>query len=294
MEEPHVRITETGFKVGIGILFGIAITLAIGRTYVRLAQTRKVTVDDGFFFFAVITLIAGTTTLYIDIPYLFFHSNGTFSGTTTITPEFFQLLLRSLKIQSATDVLLSVTLFSVKFSFLFFFHGLLRRVQGLMTWWWCVLGVMVPTICLPDVALADNFLPKTSAVKCSTPTAFKRQNDLLGAAAFLDIFTDVLRTSKAPLLSTPVIKTPALSLSLSIPTQKLRIITFPQSSRSPSPSSTVSASPSAANSSSSSSSPFPSSQWSSPLCVSRVDASPPAPSIHPGSTFGYTSKPRWR
>jgi len=102
-----------------------------------------VTVDDGFFFLAAITLIAGTATCYIDIPYLYEQNNVT-PGTTVITPEFIQLLLRSLRIQTAADFLFSVTLFLVKLSFLFFFHGLLRRVRGLTIWWWCVLGMTVP------------------------------------------------------------------------------------------------------------------------------------------------------
>lgn len=105
--------------------------------------TRKVTVDDGFFFLAVITLIAGTTTCYIDIPYLYVQQNVD-PSTTVITPQFIELLQRSLRIQAATDVLLSTTLFSVKFSFLFFFHGLIRRLRGLTIWWWCILALMIP------------------------------------------------------------------------------------------------------------------------------------------------------
>ncbi|KAL8690478.1 MAG: hypothetical protein Q9218_004087, partial [Villophora microphyllina] len=142
-QRAQVRIAELGFKAAIGTFLGIAIALAIGRTYIRIILTHRITIDDGFFFLALTTLIAGTTTLYIDIPYLFIQQNVN-PSTTVITPAFIQLLLRSLKIQSATDVLLSVTLFSVKFSFLFFFHGLLRRVRWLTVWWWCVLGMMVP------------------------------------------------------------------------------------------------------------------------------------------------------
>ncbi|KAL8714553.1 MAG: hypothetical protein Q9220_001501 [cf. Caloplaca sp. 1 TL-2023] len=92
METSQVRISEIGFKIGIGVLLGIAIALAIGRTYIRIIQTRKISVDDGFFFLAVVTLIAGTTTLYIDIPYLFVQQNVDRS-TTSITPQFISLLL---------------------------------------------------------------------------------------------------------------------------------------------------------------------------------------------------------
>ncbi|KAI4200394.1 MAG: hypothetical protein LQ350_003932, partial [Teloschistes chrysophthalmus] len=142
-QKAQVRLDEIGFKAAIGAFLGVAIALAVGRTYIRIILTHRITVDDGFFFLAVITLIAGTTTLYVDVPYLFIQQNVD-PSTTVITPAFIQFLLRSLKIQSATDVLLSVTLFSVKYSFLFFFHGLLRRVRWLTIWWWCVLAMMVP------------------------------------------------------------------------------------------------------------------------------------------------------
>jgi len=35
------------------------------------SQSRAITVDDGFFFLAIVTLIAGTFLVYLDIPYLF-------------------------------------------------------------------------------------------------------------------------------------------------------------------------------------------------------------------------------
>lgn len=160
MEVAQPRITELGFKVSqclfsrysccpdtrqttIGLFLGIALSLAAGRTYIRMVQTRKITVDDGFFYLAVAALIAGTTTCYVDIPYLYVQQNVD-PSTTVITPAFIDMLLRSLKIQAATDVLLSTALFAVKFSFLFFFHGLLRRLRSLTIWWYCILVMMVP------------------------------------------------------------------------------------------------------------------------------------------------------
>lgn len=129
--------------VGIGIFLGIAVTLAVGRTYIRVVQTRKVSVDDGFFYLTVVALIAGTTTLYFDIPYIYVPQNVD-PSTFHITPEFIAFLQQSLRFQASTCALLSVALFSVKLSFLTFFHGLLRRVRGLMIFWWCVLLFMVP------------------------------------------------------------------------------------------------------------------------------------------------------
>ncbi|CAL8576790.1 hypothetical protein XPA_002655 [Xanthoria parietina] len=187
------RITEVGFKVGIGIFLGIAVTLAVGRTYIRVVQTRRVSVDDGFFYLAVVALIAGTTTLYFDIPYIYVPQNVD-PTTFHITPEFIAFLQQSLRFQASTCALLSVALFSVKLSFLTFFHGLLRRVRGLMIFWWCVLLFMVPValvfICI--IFMVCPYFDERVLVKCSTPAAFARQNSLIQAAAVLDIFTDIL------------------------------------------------------------------------------------------------------
>ncbi|KAI4097593.1 MAG: hypothetical protein LQ344_000326 [Seirophora lacunosa] len=110
MEEvAQPRIVELGFKATIGLFTGIAFSLALGRTYIRIVQTRTVTLDDAFFFLAVITLIAGTITLYITIPYLYVQKNVD-PDSTVITPEFIALLQRCMRLQLATNMLLSVTL----------------------------------------------------------------------------------------------------------------------------------------------------------------------------------------
>ncbi|KAL8767327.1 MAG: hypothetical protein Q9209_006165 [Squamulea sp. 1 TL-2023] len=199
METVHqTRIAELGFKVGIGLLLGIAVTLAIGRTYIRTFQTRKVSIDDGLFFLAVVALIAGTTSLYIEIPYLYIQQNVD-PSTFQITPEFIDFLQRSLRLQASTCALLSLALFSVKLSFLTFFHGLLRRVRGLMIYWWCVFVFMVPVaivfVCIIFIVCPYFDERVLDTVKCSTPAAIAHQNKIVQAAAVLDIFTDLLLIS---------------------------------------------------------------------------------------------------
>jgi hypothetical protein len=55
----------------MGLLLGIAVVVAGGRVTVRYLQFNRVTIDDGFFFLAVLTLIAGTILLYLDLPYVY-------------------------------------------------------------------------------------------------------------------------------------------------------------------------------------------------------------------------------
>lgn len=151
-----------------------------------------------FFLLAVVTLIAGTTTCYIRIPYLYMHQDNDITpSTTAISPDFIHSLVTNLRIGFATDALLSATFFAVKFSFLFFFRGLLRRVRGLMTWWSCILGSMVPIsiyfISAPFI-VCPYFNTEVLA-KCSTPAAATKSNNIQRTSAFLDIFTDVLLIS---------------------------------------------------------------------------------------------------
>ena len=82
--------------------------------------------------------------VYIDCPYLYTQVSVE-SGVQAPPANFIQQLINDQKTQDAAAVLLSVTIVSVKFSFLFFFRHLLRRLKGLNIWWWCVLAVHVPT-----------------------------------------------------------------------------------------------------------------------------------------------------
>ncbi|KAL8709811.1 MAG: hypothetical protein Q9225_007392 [Loekoesia sp. 1 TL-2023] len=150
----HVKITETGFKTGIGFVLAVAAVLAIGRVYIRVRLNHRFYIDDGFFFLAVVTLIAGTIMTYIDIPYIYLQQNVQ-SGAQAPPPDLIQQLLKSVKIQDAAVVLLSTTLFAVKLSFLAFFRSLIRRLKRLEIWWWVVLAIVIPS---SIVLLCSNFI----------------------------------------------------------------------------------------------------------------------------------------
>ena len=135
-------------------MLAIAILLAVLRTLIRTYKFRRLFLDDAFLFLATITLIAGTVLTHLDFPYLYLQVNVEL-GLESPPPDFEQQLVVDEKLQDAATVLLGVTVFSVKFSFLFFFRGLLRRVQNLQTWWWCVLAVLIPTA---GVCICSDFI----------------------------------------------------------------------------------------------------------------------------------------
>jgi len=128
----------------IGVLLGIAIVLAAGRTYIRTRIFRRIFIDDCLFFLATVCLIAGTVMVYIDCPYLYTQVSVE-SGMQTPPSDFIHQLIEDQKTQDAAAVLLLVTIVSVKFSFLFFFRSLLRRLKNMIIWWWFVFAVHVPT-----------------------------------------------------------------------------------------------------------------------------------------------------
>ncbi|KAI4255553.1 MAG: hypothetical protein L6R42_006673 [Xanthoria sp. 1 TBL-2021] len=207
----RVKITKDGFKIGIGFMLAVAVSLAAGRIFIRAKLNRKIYVDDGFFFLAVVTLVAGTVMTYLDVPYIYLQQNVQ-AGTQAPPADFIQQLLKSVKIQDAAVVLLSATIFAVKLAFLAFFRGLIWRLKKLEIWWWCVLVIVIIS---SIVLICSNFITcpyfderilgrpghssrlfvesnsRALPVKCVSPSALKRQNAALRAVSILDILSDL-------------------------------------------------------------------------------------------------------
>ena len=76
--------------------------------------------DDYFFFFAVATLVVGEGLSFSNI------------GT-------------SYKIEATIRLFCWAAIFSVKFSFLFYFRALVDRWYKMEVWWWFTFMVLVPT-----------------------------------------------------------------------------------------------------------------------------------------------------
>ncbi|KAL8895006.1 MAG: hypothetical protein Q9207_008335 [Kuettlingeria erythrocarpa] len=215
----HVKITEPGFKAGIGFMLAIAVLVAIARVAIRTKLNRKVYLDDGLYFFAVVTLVAGTIMTYIDIPYIYLQQNVQ-SGAQQPPADLIQQLIHSVKIQDAAVVLLSSTIFAVKLSFMAFFRSLIRRLRKLEIWWWCVLVIVVPSSVMLVISnfITCGYFDERILVKCVSAGALKRQNNTLKAVTILDIFSDVFSRSAsfqvADLLLTtlPVITIPVALL----------------------------------------------------------------------------------
>lgn len=142
MTEPDL----TQAQATLGILLGIAMTVAIGRIVIRARtyKTNGFTIDDGFFLLAVIAYLAGTVMIYVARTH-FYTQQEVAAGLRVPSPNYIPFLITGEKLNDAITSLLGAAIVSVKFSFLFFFRALLRQQKKMMVWWRCIFAVMIPT-----------------------------------------------------------------------------------------------------------------------------------------------------
>ena len=62
---------------------------------------------------------------------------------TSLPTHFVNNFAHNSNIQDAVVVMLTTSIFSVKFVYLFFFRQMADRIRPLLIWWWCVFGVLV-------------------------------------------------------------------------------------------------------------------------------------------------------
>ena len=125
-------------KATTSAFFMIAILSAAARAFIRIFYLKRVNVDDYFFFLAVATLMVG--------------EGISFSNIRT-----------SYRIE-AIRLFCWATIISVKFSFLFYFRGLVDRWYKMEIWWWFTFAVMVPTAAISIAATFTACLHKGSSI----------------------------------------------------------------------------------------------------------------------------------
>lgn len=201
------KMSRKAVELGIGISLGIALFTAGCRVLARFHRLQHFLVDDGFFFLATITLIAGTTIFYIDIPYLYLEVDIQ-AGLQAPPADYIDQHKLELKLHSAFISLFVTSIFCVKFSFLFFFRMLIRQQKKLMWWWWTVfvshiIGTLYVFFCQ---FIACVHYEKRFLIKCVGENVV--QFNLYRVAGILDIITDIL------LISIPVLVLLNLHLNL--------------------------------------------------------------------------------
>lgn len=115
----------------------------MGRTTIKVSKFHKLFVDDVIFIAAAVLLLAGTIMTFLTLPYNQTEVNVG-AGIEAPPADFMHQLDFDVKFQDAASLLLNASIYSVKFSFLFFFRLLLGRTGRLQAWWWFVFMFTIP------------------------------------------------------------------------------------------------------------------------------------------------------
>ncbi|MCJ1261008.1 hypothetical protein MMC22_000872 [Lobaria immixta] len=156
------KIDITGFEIASGVVLGVAIILALGRTYIKINKFHRLFIDDVFFILATILLVAEV---------------NVGAGVEVPPADLTRQLDLDVKFQDASCVLINA-----------------RKLQ---TWWWCTFIITIPcaVICMcTEFMVCPAFGGRILEV-CVSETALKRQIKVLYVVVVLDIFTDVLLMS---------------------------------------------------------------------------------------------------
>ena len=133
--------------------------MAVARTGFRIYTFRRIEADDGFLVFAVWTLTAAFTIVHFVLP-LEFSENATSLGVIKPGPDFPMTEFKAKNLQTASSAMVWATVYAVKYSYMFFFKRLVRRVKKIEIWWWIVFGILVPISlagCLFDFTICPVF-----------------------------------------------------------------------------------------------------------------------------------------
>ena len=110
--------------------------------------------DDYLFFVAIATLVPGTG-LFFSYIRTSFVIKAVLDGKASPSPNFLQSVENAATHAQIAQLLCWITIFSIKFSFLFYFRALVNRLYKMEIWWWCTLVMLVPTAA---ISIAGSFI----------------------------------------------------------------------------------------------------------------------------------------
>ena len=148
----YTRSSLTLKKVVNGILFGLALLIAVARIVTRFHSLKKLHPDDYVLMFACTTFIASQAVLYIlKIEDLYLVGALAFEpmspqklASVLEDPEaFYPRVLTIQRMEYSCIALTFASIFAVKFCFLLFFHEMITRLQRLILAWKVIFGINI-------------------------------------------------------------------------------------------------------------------------------------------------------
>ena len=118
--------------------------VTVARLAIRAHQHRRLFLDDAFLLVGCACLCAGTGVLHRLLPVLYLDERLILEPETTpLVPQDIENFIWYQKMAYSFVTVTWVTIFAVKFSFLFFFRKLISRLSGMITYWKIVISVTV-------------------------------------------------------------------------------------------------------------------------------------------------------
>ena len=136
-----------------GVIFlalALSIITATARIALRLHRLRQFAVDDGLLVFSVLCLSAASALLYQVHSKLYYQVDVSL-GKFIPGSDFEAIGLSIQKMLDISSVLIWTAIFTIKVSFLCFFHKLVDRIRNLTIWWRIVFALVIVCgcICIP-------------------------------------------------------------------------------------------------------------------------------------------------
>ena len=164
----YTRSSLTLKKVVNGILFGLALLIAVARIVTRFHSLRELHPDDFVLMFACKTFIASQAVLYIlKIEDLYLVGALAFEpmspqnlASLLEDPEAFYRRVSKIERMEYSSLALSfASIFAVKICFLLFFHEMITRLRRLILAWKVIFGITISFWALCTCAI---FVPSIS------------------------------------------------------------------------------------------------------------------------------------
>ncbi|MCJ1469806.1 hypothetical protein MMC07_008448 [Pseudocyphellaria aurata] len=189
------RIPKNVYLIIPTILFAFSVLFVLARTTLRLRYQKRLFIDDAFLFFAEICLCASVGLLYAFADQLFFDEARALGWTVAVPPDYSEKRNRSQKLSDAFIILTFTSIFAVKFSFLFFFRILIRRMHKMVVYWWTVVAVTTVAwiVCvLENFVLCPYEYYEQKSTACGQTSSLSTILGLYALVTILDIMTDIL------------------------------------------------------------------------------------------------------
>ncbi|KAF2023709.1 hypothetical protein EK21DRAFT_105130 [Setomelanomma holmii] len=177
----------------IWVLWGASLILTVLRGFLRWHSQHRLYADDHFVSFGLLSLTGLTAVITCLLPQFYLAGAYTKAEMTyplTLLPhpqdEFVKRTRTSLKLMFSQMLLFWTTLWSAKFSILFFFRHLIHGLPAyLMAWWACFVLVLL----LYLASMASNFLTCRPLDKYCSATGRSDPDDLIQANASIKFAT---------------------------------------------------------------------------------------------------------